>query len=89
LQWVVFEPNREGLWANVRAAVEDFLLAEWRKGAFQGTKPEQAFFVRCDRTTMTQNDIDQGRLICLIGVAPVKPAEFVILRIACVTQTRS
>ena len=62
-------------------AVEDFLLVLWSDGALLGEKPEKGFFVRCDRTTMTQNDLDNGRLICLIGVAPVKPAEFVIFRI--------
>ena len=80
-QFAVFEPNNPRLWANIRQAVEDFLLVLWRDGALLGDKPEQAFFVRCDRTTMTQNDIDNGRLICLIGVAPTKPAEFVIFRI--------
>ncbi|MFG6413326.1 phage tail sheath family protein [Roseateles sp. DC23W] len=80
-QWAVFEPNGEMLWANVRGTIGDFLYNEWRNGALLGTKPEEAFFVRCDRTTMTQNDLDNGRLICLIGVAVVKPAEFVIFRI--------
>jgi uncharacterized protein len=80
-QFAVFEPNNPQLWANIRQAVEDFLLVLWRDGALLGDKPEQAFFVRCDRTTMTQNDLDNGRLICLIGVAPTKPAEFVIFRI--------
>ncbi|MDQ3775199.1 MAG: phage tail sheath subtilisin-like domain-containing protein [Pseudomonadota bacterium] len=80
-QFAVFEPNNPKLWANIRQAVEDFLLVLWRDGALLGDKPEQAFFVRCDRTTMTQNDLDNGRLICLIGVAPTKPAEFVIFRI--------
>jgi phage tail sheath protein FI len=80
-QWVVFEPNNEALWASVKQSIEDFLLATWRTGALMGTKPEQAYFVRCDRTTMTQNDLDNGRLICLIGVAPTYPAEFVIFRI--------
>ncbi len=80
-QWAVFENNNEALWANVRRTVEDFLFNEWRNGALLGTKAEQAFFVRCDRSTMTQNDLDNGRLICLIGVAVVKPAEFVIFRI--------
>jgi len=80
-QWAVFEPNGPRLWANVRQTVEDFLLVEWQNGALLGSKPEEAFFVRCDRTTMTQNDLDNGRLICLIGVAPVRPAEFVIFRI--------
>ena len=59
----------------------NFLTTVWRNGALEGTKPEEAFFVNCDRTTMTQADIDNGRLICVIGVAPVKPAEFVIIRI--------
>jgi uncharacterized protein len=80
-QWAVFEPNNDRLWANIRQAVEDFLRVQWRDGALYGAKPEDAYFVRCDRTTMTQNDIDNGRLICLIGVAPTKPAEFVIFRI--------
>ena len=80
-QWAVFENNNEALWANVRRTIEDFLFNEWRNGALMGTKPEQAFFVRCDRSTMTQNDLDNGRLVCLIGVAVVKPAEFVIFRI--------
>ncbi len=87
-QWVVFEPNQERVWANVRRAVEDFLQREWRSGALIGSKPEAAYFVRCDRTTMTQNDIDNGRLICVIGVAPVKPAEFVIFRIGQWTADR-
>jgi hypothetical protein len=81
LQWVVFEPNAEPLWARVRFAIESFLNTVWRNGALEGTKPEQAYFVICDRTTMTQDDIDNGRLICVVGVAPVKPAEFVIVRI--------
>jgi phage tail sheath protein FI len=80
-QWAVFEPNNDRLWANVRQSIEDFLLVQWRDGALYGAKPEDAYFVRCDRTTMTQNDIDNGRLICLIGVAPTRPAEFVIFRI--------
>jgi Bacteriophage tail sheath protein len=80
-QWVVFEPNGEALWATVRSSVSDFLFNEWRNGALQGSRPEDAFFVRCDRTTMTQGDIDNGRLVILVGVAPVRPAEFVIFRI--------
>ena len=81
LQWVVFEPNAEALWARVRRAISNFLTLIWRNGALEGTKVEEAYFVKCDRTTMTQTDIDEGRLICLVGVAPVKPAEFVIVRI--------
>jgi phage tail sheath protein FI len=80
-QWVVFENNSEPLWAKVTRTVADFLFNEWKSGHLMGTAPEEAYFVRCDRSTMTQNDIDNGRLICLIGVAPVKPAEFVIFRI--------
>jgi len=87
-QWAVFEANGEPLWANVRRAVQDFLINEWRSGSLQGTKPEEAFFVKCDRTTMTQADIDQGRLICVIGAAVVKPAEFVIFRIGQWTADR-
>jgi phage tail sheath protein FI len=81
LQWVVFEPNGERLWAKVRDTVREFLRGQWRVGALQGQTEDKAFFVRCDRTTMTQADLDSGRLICEIGVAPVKPAEFVIVRI--------
>ncbi|MBZ5523345.1 MAG: phage tail sheath subtilisin-like domain-containing protein [Acidobacteriia bacterium] len=80
-QWVVFENNSEPLWANVRTTVEDFLFNEFKSGHLMGDRPEQAYFVRCDRSTMTQNDFDNGRLICQIGVAPVRPAEFVIFRI--------
>jgi phage tail sheath protein FI len=80
-QWSVFEPNGERLWANIRDTVTSFLHNEWVNGALLGDKPEQAFFVKCDRTTMTQNDLDNGRLICLVGVAAIKPAEFVVFRI--------
>jgi phage tail sheath protein FI len=82
LEWVAFEPNVERTWRAVRRAVENFLLTVWRDGALQGSKAEEAFFVRCDRTTMTQNDLDSGRLTCLIGVAPIRPAEFVIVTIS-------
>jgi phage tail sheath protein FI len=80
-QWVVFEPNDEPLWARVRRSVGEFLRRLWMDGMLQGKTVEEAYFVRCDRTTMTQGDIDNGRLIMLIGIAPVKPAEFVIFRI--------
>ncbi|RKH43372.1 phage tail sheath family protein [Corallococcus llansteffanensis] len=80
-QWAVFEPNGDQLWASVRRTIEDFLLNEWQMGALLGDKPEKAYFVKCDRSTMTQNDLDNGRLVCLIGVAPLRPAEFVIFRI--------
>ena len=81
IQWAVFEPNNERLWANIRDTVTSFLYNEWVSGALLGESVTQAFFVRCDRSTMTQNDLDNGRLICLIGVAVAKPAEFVIFRI--------
>ena len=81
-QWVVFEPNDEQLWARVRQTISNFLTSVWQDGALMGTTPEEAFYVKCDRSTMTQNDIDNGRLICEIGIAPVKPAEFVIFRIS-------
>lgn len=80
-QWAVFEPNGEALWANIRSSVEDFLFSEWRNGRLLGGTPKEAYFVRCDRSTMTQNDIDNGRMVCLVGVAALKPAEFVIFRI--------
>ena len=80
-QWAVFEPNGELLWANVRRTVSDFLLNEFQNGALLGDKPEKAYFVRCDRSTMTQNDLDNGRLVCLVGVAALRPAEYVIFRI--------
>ncbi|MBN2440638.1 MAG: phage tail sheath subtilisin-like domain-containing protein [Spirochaetales bacterium] len=79
--WVVFEPNNEATWSRVKRTVKNFLTGLWRDGALQGSTVNQAFFVRCDRTTMTQADIDNGRLIMEIGIAPVKPAEFVIFRI--------
>jgi len=80
-QWAVFENNGIVLWDNVRQTIEDFLFNEWKQNHLAGGKPDQAFFVRCDRTTITQNDLDNGRLVCLIGVAPLRPAEFVIFRI--------
>jgi phage tail sheath protein FI len=80
-QWVVFEPNSEPTWTAVRTALLTFLQARWSDGAFAGSTPDEAYFVKCDRTTMTQDDIDNGRLVALIGVAPLRPAEFVIFRI--------
>ncbi len=79
--WVVFEPNSETLWGRVIRTITTFLATCWRDGALAGSSPDQAFFVECGPTTMTQDDIDNGRLICQIGIAPVKPAEFVIFRI--------
>jgi phage tail sheath protein FI len=81
LSWAVFEPNGETLWAEIRLEISAFLHTAWRAGALQGVTPKDAYFVRCDATTMTQDDIDNGRVIASIGVAPLKPAEFVIIRI--------
>lgn len=79
--WAVFEPNDEVLWVRVQRTIEVFLTNLWRNGSLAGTSPDEAFFVNIGNSTMTQDDIDNGRLICVIGVAPVKPAEFVIFRI--------
>jgi len=81
-QWVVFEPNDEPTWAAVRRSITNFLIRVWRDGALMGPTQDDAFFVKCDRTTMTDDDILNGRLICYVGVAPVRPAEFVIIRIS-------
>jgi phage tail sheath protein FI len=82
LQWVVFEPNGEALWARVRRTISGFLRTLRLSGALAGISDEEAFFVKCDRTTMTQDDIDNGRLIILVGAAPLRPAEFVIVRVS-------
>jgi len=81
-RWVEFEPNAEPTWSQFRLSVNMFLLRHWRDGALMGSKDNEAFFVTCDRTTMTQDDIDNGRLIGVIGVAPARPAEFVVFRIS-------
>jgi phage tail sheath protein FI len=80
--WVVFEPNDHFLWAKIRRAISSFLVMEWRKGALFGTTPDQAFYVRCDDETNPAEAIDAGQVLCEIGVAPVKPAEFVIFRLS-------
>jgi phage tail sheath protein FI len=81
LKWVVFEPNGAALWAQIRLNVEAFLLGLWQQGAFQGATPIDAFFVKCDATTTTPNDIVAGLVNLEIGFAPLKPAEFVVLRL--------
>lgn len=80
-QWAVFEPNDEPLWAQLRLSVSEFLHGLFRQGAFAGVKPDQAFFVTCDATTTTRGDIDRGVVNLLVGFAPLRPAEFVVLRI--------
>jgi hypothetical protein len=81
-QWVVFEPNDQALWAKIRRTIASFLAMEWRKGALFGLTPDEAFFVKCDDETNPSEGIDAGQVVCEIGVAPVKPAEFVIFRLA-------
>jgi phage tail sheath protein FI len=80
-KWVVFEPNDEPLWAQIRLNVGSFMQDLFRKGAFQGSTPSQAYFVKCDSETTTQQDIDNGIVNILVGFAPLKPTEFVILQI--------
>ena len=80
-QWVVFEPNDEPLWAQIRLNVGAFMQNLFRQGAFQGQSPQEAYFVRCDATTTTQSDRDRGMVNVIVGFAPLKPAEFVILYI--------
>ena len=80
-QWVVFKPNDEPLWGQIRLNVGAFMNDLFRKGAFQGSRPQDAYFVRCDRTTTTQNDIDHGVVNIVVGFAPLKPAEFVIVQL--------
>ncbi|MFC4555543.1 phage tail sheath family protein [Georgenia faecalis] len=81
-QWVVFEPNDDALWARVRRTISAFLVNEWRKGALFGLTPDEAYYVKCDRETNPSEAIDAGQVTCLIGVAPVKPAEFVVFQLA-------
>ena len=80
-QWAVFEPNDEPLWAQVRLNVGAFMQGLFRQGAFQGATPRDAYFVKCDRQTTTQNDINLGILNVIVGFAPLKPAEFVVIQI--------
>lgn len=81
-QWVVFEPNDEALWARIRRNISAFLVNEWRSGALFGQRPEDAFYVKCDAEVNPVESVDLGRVICEIGIAPVKPAEFVVFRLA-------
>jgi phage tail sheath protein FI len=80
-QWVVFEPNDEPLWAQIRLNIGTFLHSLFRQGAFQGRTPREAYFVKCDRETTTQDDIDRGIVNIVVGFAPLKPAEFVVISI--------
>jgi phage tail sheath protein FI len=89
-KWAVFEPNAEPLWAQIRTNVGAFLFSLFKQQAFQGLTPQDAYFVKCDGTTMTQSDIDRGIVNIVVGIAPVRPAEFVIISISqTVGQTTS
>ncbi|HEX8853056.1 MAG TPA: hypothetical protein VF754_06190, partial [Pyrinomonadaceae bacterium] len=81
-QWAVFEPNDEGLWSSLRLNINAFMMLQFRAGAFQGRSANEAFFVQCDNKTTTQADIDAGIVNILVGFAPLKPAEFVVLRLS-------
>jgi len=81
MQWAVFEPNDEPLWAQIRLSIGAFMQTLFRQGAFQGTSPKQAYFVRCDGTTTTQSDINLGIVNVIVGFAPLKPAEFVVIKL--------
>jgi hypothetical protein len=80
-QWVVFEPNDEPLWAQIRLNIGAFMNNLFRQGAFQGKTPQEAYFVKCDKETTTQNDINLGIVNIVVGFAPLKPAEFVVIKI--------
>ena len=80
-QWVVFEPNDEPLWSQIRLNLGSYMHNLFRQGAFKGEKPQEAYFVKCDGETTTQNDINLGRVNIVVGFAPLKPAEFVVIRV--------
>jgi phage tail sheath protein FI len=84
-KWAAFEPNDERLWAQLRPNIDAFLLSLFRQGAFQGQTPREAYFVRCDRTTTTPADVNLGVVNIEVGFAPLKPAEFIVIRIQQVT----
>ncbi|MDJ0679280.1 MAG: phage tail sheath C-terminal domain-containing protein [Xenococcaceae cyanobacterium MO_167.B52] len=79
-QWVVFEPNDEPLWAQITLNLGTFMNDQFRQGAFQGKSPQEAYFVKCDSETTTQSDINRGIVNIIVGFAPLKPAEFVIIK---------
>jgi phage tail sheath protein FI len=80
-RWVVFEPNDYGLWQRIKVSIRSFLTLVYRSGALMGRTPEEAFFVQCDEETNPREVIDAGMVVIRIGIAPVKPAEFVVFRI--------
>ena len=81
-RWIVFEPNNESLWKSIRRDISAFLTQIWRSGALMGRTPEEAFFVKCDEETNPTDVIDAGMVVTVIGIAPVKPAEFIVFRIS-------
>ena len=81
-RWIVFEPNDRTLWKSIRRDISAFLTRLWRDGALMGRTPQEAFFVKCDEETNPPDSIDAGMVITLIGIAPVKPAEFIVFRIS-------
>ncbi len=81
-QWIVFEPNDKPLWNMIKRDVTAFLLGLWRDGALAGSKPEEAFFVKCDRETNPPDVVDAGRVVAWVGLAPVKPAEFIVFQVS-------
>lgn len=87
LAWAVLEPNDPALWLKARRSIEDYLERVWRDGGLAGARADEAYFVRCDGSTMTQADVEAGQLVCSVGVAPVKPAEFVVFRVGLPTAT--
>ena len=84
-QWVVFEPNNETLWTAIRLRVDSFMHDLFLQGAFHGETPERAYFVRCDRTTMSQTDVNEGIVNIVVGFAPLESAEFVVIQISQIT----
>jgi phage tail sheath protein FI len=82
IQWAVFEPNDETLWAQLRLAIRSFMTGLFRQGAFQGATPDEAFFVKCDKDTTTEDDIAAGIVRVQVGFAPLRPAEFVLVTIS-------
>jgi phage tail sheath protein FI len=87
--WAVFEPNDDPLWSELRLNVGTFMRNLFRQGAFQGATPQQAYFVKCDSDTTTQTDIDNGVVNILVGFAPLKPAEFIVIKISQITGDSS
>jgi len=88
LSWAARAPNAESTWRKMRSEGENILTTHWRAGELLGKSTKQAFYIKCDRTTMTQNDLDAGRLVVEVGVAAIKPAEFVVFRIGMTSRHR-